>query len=245
MVSISPSVTNILRFKEHVPTSKIVEIPHGFHLKSFQGVSGLRAEQFRRRYGIPLNKRLIGVIARFVIWKGVEYVVDAFELVIRQIPDVHLVLLNATGPAKSTIDAKLNRLPAGTFSRIEFEEDVPAAYAAFSCFVHVPIDDVSEAFGQIYVEALAAGVPSVFTLSGIASTFVEHERNALVVPFKDIGAIEKALTRLLTDGYFAKRLGEQGRLDVSNRFELSQMMARLENLYSEMIGCAAIKKFGR
>jgi glycosyltransferase involved in cell wall biosynthesis len=239
VVSVSPIVTNILRHREHVPISKIVEIPHGLDLSSFENISVQRVYQFRSRHSLPSDKRLIGVIARFVVSKGIEYVADAFARVIRQIPDLHLVLMNAKGPASVNIDSALNRLPLGSFSKIEFEEDVPAAYASFSCFVHVPIDEVSEAFGQVYVEALAAGVPSVFTLSGIALSFVEHERNALVVPFMDIGAIEIALIRLLTDDPLRKRLSQMGSLDVSKRFHLSQMMLQLENLYSEQVDADA------
>ncbi len=44
--------------------------------------------------------------------------------------------------------------------------------------MHVTIGKHYEAFGQIYVEALAAGIPSVFTLTGIAPEIIEHEHNA-------------------------------------------------------------------
>src|SRR5256885_4070776 len=36
-------------------------------------------------------------------------------------------------------------------------------------FVHAPIAPQVEAFGQVYVEAMAAGVPSVITRAGIRS----------------------------------------------------------------------------
>ena len=98
-------------------------------------------------------------------------------------------------------------------------------------FVHVPIDDHSEAFGQIYVEALAAGVPSIFTLSGIAPDFVVDNKNALVVPFKNSEAIYEAMLKILKDENFAEKLKQEGYKTVTGKFDLSRMINQLETLY--------------
>jgi glycosyltransferase involved in cell wall biosynthesis len=113
---------------------------------------------------------------------------------------------------------------------IPFEEDVPALYKLFDVYVHVPINPQIEAFGQTYIEALAARVPSVFTLSGVATEFIAHEKNALVVPFQDAEAIYQAIMRLLEDGLLRDRLREQGVSDV-NRFAISNMIDQLQHLY--------------
>src|SRR5690606_38632555 len=99
-------------------------------------------------------------------------------------------------------------------------------------FVHVPIDAYSEAFGQIYVEALVAAVPSIFTLSGIAPEFVKHEENALVVPFKNSEAIADALSRLQTDHALVEKLKIHAPASVKDQYDLSKMMERLTKLYS-------------
>jgi hypothetical protein len=63
----------------------------------------------------------------------------------------------------------------------------------------VPIDDTIEAFGQTYIEALISGVPSVFTLSGVASEFIENGKNALVVDYKNSEQISVAIDQILTN----------------------------------------------
>ena len=97
-------------------------------------------------------------------------------------------------------------------------------------YVHVPIDLHVEAFGQTYVEALAAGVPSVFTLSGIARDFVVHKKNAFVVPPKDEGAIFKGVEYLLTHQDQSASLILEGKSSVK-RFALNEMTERLKKLY--------------
>ena len=67
------------------------------------------------------------------------------------------------------------------YTEIVYETDMPALYKTFDVFVHVPVEPHFESFGQVYVEAMASGIPSVFTLAGAATEFVRDGENALVV----------------------------------------------------------------
>ena len=67
--------------------------------------------------------------------------------------------------------------------------------------MHVPIDSMSEAFGQTYIEALASRVPSIFTLSGIACEFAKDRVNCLVVPYKDSDSIQLALESIFSSSF--------------------------------------------
>lgn len=99
-------------------------------------------------------------------------------------------------------------------------------------YVHTPIDDHSEAFGQTYVEALAAGIPSVFTLSGIAHEFIEHEKNAMVVNYKNSEEIYLAMKNILANEALKNEIIHHGKNSVQ-RFALNDFIKLLENLYAE------------
>jgi glycosyltransferase involved in cell wall biosynthesis len=99
--------------------------------------------------------------------------------------------------------------------------------------VHVPIDPYSEAFGQVYVEALAAGVPMICTLSGIAPVFIRDAYNALIVPYCDSRAIENAILQLLGDHKTCEYLVLNGRSSISEIFSLDAMCGKLRSLYLE------------
>ena len=101
----------------------------------------------------------------------------------------------------------------------------------FDIYIHVPVNPSCEAFGQTYVEALAAGIPSVFTLSGVAQEFIVHEENALVVPFKDSNAIYKAMLRLLNDLSLREKLSAEGFQSVSRMFSFEDYIRNLQKLY--------------
>jgi glycosyltransferase involved in cell wall biosynthesis len=104
----------------------------------------------------------------------------------------------------------------------------------FDVFVHTPINDEFEAFGQTYIESLALGIPSVFTLSGIANDFIVDRRNALVIPHQDSESLFEALDLLLKDGKLREKLILQGKSDVCERFNIQRMIKQMDDLYQSL-----------
>jgi glycosyltransferase involved in cell wall biosynthesis len=217
---------------DKAPRAKVVVIPHGFDLEFFGDVAPGRVEAVREKYGIRGPGPVVGVVARFERIKGVDHVVRAFANLLGTSPTARLVLANARGRQKDEI-ARLVRelLPAGRVTEVPFEEDMPALYRTFDVMAHVPILPELESFGQVYVEAMAAGVPCVCTLAGIAGEFLRDGENALIVPAQAPGAIAGALARILEDETLRDRLVENARRDVGARFALAPMLRSLEDLY--------------
>ena len=136
---------------------------------------------------------------------------------------------NARG--SPAIQSAVRSLPPEHFREIAFESNLFALYRLLDVHVHTPVDKRIEAFGQTYVEALLAEVPSVFTISGVATEFIEDERNALVVPHRAPHEIASAVILLLSSEPLRSRLSRQGRADAESRFNLDKMVGALEQLY--------------
>jgi len=232
IVAICASVKHILVEKEGVKPTKISLIPHGFKLEDFATVSLERIKKLQEKYNLPKQSPCIGVIARYIHWKGIQYIIPAFAKILEKYPHAHLLLANAQGDYKPQVHALLATLPANSYTEITFEQDLPALYQLLDLYVHVPINPDLEAFGQTYIESLAAGVPAIFTLSGVAPEFIEHEKNALVVPFENSEAIATAIERILGNEILKQNLIENGKNSVNPRFLLENMINALEQLYT-------------
>ena len=229
IVAISKNVQTILKDKEQVSDRKMHLIHHGFDLAAFENVNQEKIDILKSKYNIS-NRPVIGVIARWIEWKGIQYIIPAFKKLLNDYPNALLILANAHGPYKPEVERLLNDLPENSYRIIPFENDLFSLYQLFDVYIHTPINSTIEAFGQTYVEALAAGIPSVFTPSGVAPEFIEHEKNALVVPFEDSEAIYKSVLILVKDKKLRDELIKNGRKDV-NRFELNCMIKKLTILY--------------
>lgn len=234
LCAISENARTVLVQWEGADPRKVVLLHHGFELESFlpQNVPADRLERVRQLYNPQGRGPVVGVIGRYFHLKGIHHIIPAFARLLERHPGALLILAGAYGTYEQELRAQLATLPQGSYCEIRFEQDLQALYQLFDLYVHVPVDAEAEGFGQTYVEALAAGVPSVFTLSGVAAEFIRHEKNALVVPFDQTEPIYEALERLMADPHLAARLVERGREDVFRMFPLKKMIDSLEALYT-------------
>ncbi len=231
IVAISQNVKEVLVGKEGVKPEKITLIHHGFRLAIFENVPIARVEALKSKYQLAGKFPVIGVIARWIHWKGIQYIIPAFVEILRQYPNAHLVLANARGDYAAEIEKLLKNLSSNTYTSIAFENDLPALYQLFDIYVHTPINSQVEAFGQTYVEALAAGIPSVFTLSGVAKEFIQHQENAWVVPFQNSEKITEAIRILLQNSDLRNKIIQNGKESIQKLFNLQTMISKLESLY--------------
>lgn len=88
---------------------------------------------------------------------------------------------------------------------------------------------IEEAFGLVYVEAMAAGAAVVGSALGGAAEICHDGENALVVGPDDDDALTAALRRLDDDRELTRRLAAAGR-ETAAGYSLTAMMDRLETL---------------
>jgi len=231
IVAISENVKTVLIEKDNAKSKKITLIHHGFELEKFTCRNEEKIKQLKIKYNASNKYPIVGVISRYVLLKGIHYIIRAFSKLLDKYPGAHLILANARGSAKGFISNELKQLPADSYTEIAFENDLFTLYQLFDLFVHVPINHEVEAFGQPYVEALASGIPSVFTLSGVAREFIINKENALVVYFESAEQIYESLCELIEDKELCKKLIEKGKMHVE-KFNIADYIEKLLQLYT-------------
>lgn len=232
IVAISKNVEDIIINTEQVKKSKVHLIHHGFEFDAFKNVNSDEVESLRNKYDLRGKHPVVGMISRYEKGKGIQYVIPAFKKLREKFPDAVLVLANSHGSYAKEIKAMLKQLPEKSYREIRFEYNLFALYKLFDVFIHVPEYAEYEAFGQVYVEALAAGIPSVFTLSGIAREFIEDRKNALVCNFEDSDGIYHALVELITNADLREQIINEGRRSIAHRFGINLYFRKLLALYN-------------
>ena len=191
--------------------------------------------------------------ARYVKWKGIEYVIRAFQKVIAVHPQAILMLSGShidrsqvpeqmKAASKNDIVAPqyddvlsiyecLAELPDGSYLEIPFEQDLYALFKLFDVFVHVPIDSVQETFGQVYVESMLAQVPSVITLSGSALDHAVHQENAWVVDYMNSDQIAEGILTLLSDFTLREKITANAFACAKERYCIEKLTRTLEDFY--------------
>jgi glycosyltransferase involved in cell wall biosynthesis len=186
IVAISNLARDIL-IRENVNPIKIEVIHNGIDLEQ-----ALKVRQLRQRRNESDKKDLIiGVVSRLTYWKGVENTAIAFKRILEIFPNAKLEIYGSKMDSYADILGVLTKLPTSRYQFFEPDGDIFSKYQNFDLFIHVPIGLSEEAFGLVYLEALAAGVPSIFTRSGILDE-LDVGTSAIIIDYNDSTGIELA-----------------------------------------------------
>jgi glycosyltransferase involved in cell wall biosynthesis len=192
IVAVSKIVQDVLVYSESVEQKKVQVIYNGVDLSRFRGVwrpkEKTSGESFFR----------IGVISRLTEWKGVEYAATAFKEFHRRHPNSSLHIIGVPADSADKVFEILEGLPAQNFQFQSQNLDIPQFLSQMDVLVHVPTELADEAFGIVYIEALASSIPSIFTRSGILNELVNAEKYCSIVNHKDSNAILISLEEIYT-----------------------------------------------
>jgi glycosyltransferase involved in cell wall biosynthesis len=228
----SKVVYDVLTEKEGVPARKLVLVPFGIDLERFRDIPDERVEALRQKYGVEGNGPVIGVLARRTKTKGLQYLIPAFRRLLERYPKAYLLLAYANGPYQQQIETMLaEQLPKDRYLEIKFETDVFAFYQLLDLCVHVPTGLERESFGLVYLEAMASGVPTVFTPCGVGPEIFEHRKNTWVVEHENSDQIYEGMVAILDSPELRETLVEGGHRTVDERFPLNKMVRSLEAVY--------------
>lgn len=124
-------------------------IPNGIDVGRF-----MPGRPERARFGLPNGRTVVLMVSALIESKRVAHGIEA----ISRLPDAHLVVAG-DGPIREEIDAlAAARLP-GRFTRLTVAAaDMPVLYRSADVFLHLSRD---ESFGNVFLEALACGLPVV------------------------------------------------------------------------------------
>jgi glycosyltransferase involved in cell wall biosynthesis len=99
------------------------------------------------------------------------------------------------------------------------------------------VPSISEAMGQVAVEALLAGTPVIASRTGGLADVVRDQESGLLVPPGDPDALHAAIVRLLTEPGLVRRLRAEGHrrgLD----FTAARVVPQIEEAYRDCIALA-------
>lgn len=180
----------------------------------------------------------IGFAGRFVREKGVDVLVRAFAIVVRQLPQARLLLIG-DGPDRGAIADLVAGL--GLTDHVTFTGQVPPgdvnSYLDQTWVQSVP-SVWAEPFGFAAAEAMMRGAAVVASSSGGLGEIVQDRVTGRKTPPGDHEALASALTEVLSDRTLAERYGEAGRAFALSHLTHGQWLDRFEAIYREMLGDA-------
>jgi len=225
----SPSQRTFLESEGVTPPGTITVLGDG----SVCGVDTLRFRpnpearaRVRAQLGLPDDAVVALFVGRLNKDKGIPEMTEAFALVARELPAVHLLLVgtdegNFRPWIRDTIGTRVHF--------VDYTYEVETFMAASDLFL---LPSHREGFGATVIEAAACEVPSIATrIYGLTDAVADGESGVLV-GVQDVPALAAALRRLATNHDERRRLGQQARARVERQFSEARMVAALQAFYA-------------
>jgi phosphatidylinositol alpha-1,6-mannosyltransferase len=196
----------------------IVQVPPGVDTARFTPLAPIERASTRARLGLPATGPLVLSISRLVPRKGMDTLIEAIARLATSGRHPQLtVAIAGQGRDRARLDRLINKTgaPARLLGRIP-SPDLPALYAcadvfALSCRSRWGGLE-QEGFGIVFLEAAAAGIPSVAGDSGGSAEAVIDGLTGLVLKEpSDPTALAEAIGQLLSDPALASRQGQAAR----------------------------------
>jgi glycosyltransferase involved in cell wall biosynthesis len=195
----------------------------------------LQTERLRQELGIGVGVPVVGFVGRLTRDKGIPELVEAYFQLRPVFPSLVLLLV---GPFEKgdPIDRRTRQLIESTTAIVTVgyvkADDIVPYYHVMDVLA---FPTHREGFGNVSLEAAAAGKPVVTTEATGAVDSVEDGITGLVVPVGNASALAGALGRLLTDPALARKMGQAGQERAVRDFRPERIWVGYERIYRELL----------
>jgi glycosyltransferase involved in cell wall biosynthesis len=182
---------------------------------------------WRRGLGIRDDEPVIGFVGRLVMEKGLDVYAETIDCLARH-QVRHKVLVVGDGPARDWFE---RRLPEAVFAGFQGGADLGRAVASMDMLFN---PSVTETFGNVTLEAMAAGLPVVAAMSTGSECLVTDRVSGRLIRGGAIQAFADALAFYCRDPEARAAAGRAG-TEESRRYGWDEVNQSLVELYSRTI----------
>lgn len=167
-----------------------------------------RDATLRAQWGVDGHAPVVLYVGRIAAEKNLDLAVRAFRAIQQHMPSARYVWVG-DGPARAALQAAH---PDFIFAGMQRGEALARHYASADVF---PFPSLSETFGNVILEALAAGLPVVAYREGAAREHLHHGNNGYVIDAGDESAFIDATITLACNPTLIRHMGRAAHASVA------------------------------
>ena len=232
VITVSHYLKSELTKNYKIDESLIEVIYNGIDVGRFN--PNVRGDEIKQRYKLD-NKPTVLYLGRLAPYKGVQFLMRAVPLVLREVPNAKFLfagsmrydMLNLHGMAKS-----LGVEGSVIFTGFVPSRLVPKLYACCDVFCY---PSLWEGFGLTPGEAEASGKPVVAFDTCAIPEVIENGRTGLLVEPRNYTQLASAIVSLLKDENLRRKMGLEAKRRVLRLFSWDKSVNQTLKLYEEVL----------
>lgn len=230
-VSCSQWLGNMAKRSKLIGNHSIVSIPNAINTNLFKPRDKQAA---RHKLGLPMDKQLLlfGSMKTSDKRKGIDYLVNACELLAKSHPDFCKQLGVVILGKESNLYESLFPFPIYSMNYVNSEKELADIYNAVDLYVTPSLQDN---LPNTIMEAMACGIPCVgFNVGGIPE-MIDHLHNGYVADYKSAEDFANGIHWALSEGEY-ESLSQEAHRKVLTSYSESAVAKRYIEVYNKIMG---------
>ena len=230
-VSCSQWLGNMAKRSKLIGNHSIVSIPNAINTNLFKPRDKQAA---RHKLGLPMDKQLLlfGSMKTTDKRKGIDYLVNACELLAKSHPDFCKQLGVVILGKESNLYESLFPFPIYSMNYVNSEKELADIYNAVDLYVTPSLQDN---LPNTIMEAMACGIPCVgFNVGGIPE-MIDHLHNGYVADYKSAEDFANGIHWALSEGEY-ESLSQEAHRKVLTSYSESAVAKRYIEVNNKIMG---------
>jgi glycosyltransferase involved in cell wall biosynthesis len=193
-----------------------------------------RGSEIRKWFGIPDHAFVFVFVGRMDRDKGIDNLVQAFRMLERERPDIHLLLVGAEeSEGKPLLDQTRETIARSSHIHLSdgWQKDVRPWFAAADALVH---PSLREGFPNVVIEAGAMQLSSIVTDINGSREIISEGKNGTIVPAGNSTALYRAMKDLVAQPERTRKMAVTAR-NLAGRYEQGYVRRCLDRFYREVL----------
>ena len=110
--------------------------------------------------------------------------------------------------------------------------DQKEIFSKINILVHLGKD---EAFGRVFIEAMACGIPVIAIDSGGAKEVVKNNKTGFIIKENEHKSFSRKILKLINSKTLITEMGLKGRKDISKRFNSVEHVKSITSIYNTIL----------
>jgi len=220
---------------EGILPEKVAVIPNGVDTDRFSPLSNEDRSKVRQKLNIGVESVVVSIVAALRPEKNHILFLRAASKVLGKFENFTFLIIG-DGPQKDNLERLSVELGLeGKVRLLGIRDDVDELLGITDIAVLCSYP-VVETFPLSILEAMSCGVPVVATNVGSIGEFIENGKNGILIESNDLDALSNGILGLAHDPERRKKLGQEGRKTIIERFSVNLMIDRYAELFRKLVG---------
>ena len=214
-----------------ISKDKVEKIPNGVYVRQFAEMDN-HSDMMVQNI-VNKNEKMIYFVGRLVREKGVHVLIDSIPLIMREVPDVKLVIAG-TGPMEGQLNHQIIRMGLDQNIHLTGYVNDNLLRQLYKRADVAVFPSLYEPFGIVALEAMASATPVIVSDTGGLSEIVKHGKNGLKFIPGNPNSLADQVKAIFRDEKFAHRLALTASENVISEYDWSSIAKKTYAVYESI-----------